>query len=81
MAMGVKGVRVENPNDLEAALTGAFRHDGPALIDVVSARQELIMPPRATLAQAGTFGLFLLRAVMDGRARELVDLARATLTR
>ena len=74
-AMGIKGIRVESPVDLEAALAHAFAHDGPVLVDVVSARQELIMPPKATFGEAYKFGLFGLRAVMDGRARQLVDLA------
>jgi pyruvate dehydrogenase (quinone) len=80
-AMGIKGVRVEDPKHLMDALTGAFSHDGPALIDVVTARQELIMPPKATLAQAHSFGLFMLKAVLDGRASELIDLAKVNLTR
>ncbi len=80
-AVGVKGIRVEKPKDLKAALTAAFDHPGPALVDVVSERQELIMPPKATLTQAQGFGLFLSRAVLDGRAKELIDLARANLTR
>jgi pyruvate dehydrogenase (quinone) len=80
-AVGVKGVRVEDPKALEAALTTAFAHDGPALVDVVSAKQELIMPPHTTLEQMRGFGLFMLKAVMDGRARELIDLAKVNLTR
>jgi pyruvate dehydrogenase (quinone) len=80
-AIGVKGIRVEKPKDLRSALMAAFDHPGPALVDVVSERQELIMPPKATLTQAQGFGLFLLRAVLDGRAGELVDLAKANLTR
>src|SRR6202012_1111609 len=78
-AMGIKGIRVEKPQDLRAALTEAFAHDGPVLVDVVSARQELAMPPKTTLDQAGHFSLYLLRAVMDGRGRELIDLARTNL--
>ena len=78
-AMGIKGVRVETPDRLEAALREALAHDGPALVDVVSARQELAMPPKATLGQALNFNLFLLKAVMDGRAAEVVDLARVNL--
>jgi pyruvate dehydrogenase (quinone) len=80
-AMGIKGIRVEKPNDLEGALSRAFSHQGPALVDVVSARQELVMPPKTSFAQAQNFGLFMLRAVMDGRARALVDLAKTNLTR
>jgi pyruvate dehydrogenase (quinone) len=78
-AMGIKGVRVEDPAKLEGALRDAFAHKGPALIDVVSARQELAMPPKATLEQAYGFSLFLMRAVMDGRATQIIDLARTNL--
>lgn len=80
-AMGVKGIRVEKPQDLEAALTVAIHHDGPVLVDVVSARQELAMPPTATADQAYHFGMFMTKAVLDGRARELIDLAKVNLTR
>jgi pyruvate dehydrogenase (quinone) len=78
-AMGIKGFRVEDPQKLEAALREALAHKGPVLVDVVSARQELVMPPKATLDQVHHFGLFTLKAVMDGRATELVDLARTNL--
>ena len=78
-AMGIRGIRVEDPQKLEGALREALAHKGPALVDVVSARQELVMPPKATLDQAFNFGIFTLKAVMDGRATELIDLARTNL--
>jgi benzoylformate decarboxylase len=34
-AMGVRGRRVEHPEDLGAALREAIAHDGPSLVDVV----------------------------------------------
>ncbi|MFL9863111.1 ubiquinone-dependent pyruvate dehydrogenase [Paraburkholderia fungorum] len=80
-AMGVKGIRVEKPQELEGALAAALAHDGPALVDVVSARQELIMPPKTTIDEAWHFGLFMMKAVMDGRGGELIDLAKVNLTR
>jgi pyruvate dehydrogenase (quinone) len=80
-AMGIKGVRVEHPSELEGALREAFAHPGPALVDVVSARQELVMPPVTTVDEAYHFGLFMLRAVMDGRGQQLIDLAKVNLLR
>ena len=80
-AMGVKGIRVEKPQDLRAALTDAFAHDGPVLVDVLSARQELAMPPKTTPGQAYHFGMFTMKAVLDGRATELIDLAKVNLLR
>lgn len=78
-AMGINGIRVEDPAKLEGALRDAFAHKGPALVDVVSARQELAMPPKATFEQAYGFSLFLMKAVMDGRATQIIDLARTNL--
>jgi pyruvate dehydrogenase (quinone) len=80
-AMGIKGVRVEHPAELEGALREAFSHPGPALVDVVSARQELVMPPVTTADEAYHFGMFMLRAVMDGRGQQLIDLAKVNLFR
>jgi pyruvate dehydrogenase (quinone) len=80
-AMGIKGIRVEKPQELQSALSAALIHKGPALVDVVSARQELVMPPKTTLAEAHTFGLFMLKAVMNGRADELIDLAKVNFLR
>jgi pyruvate dehydrogenase (quinone) len=80
-AIGVKGIRVDNPVHLRDALKDAFSHNGPALVEVMSARQELAMPPQTTLDQAYKFGMFLMKAVLDGRGRELVDLAKVNLLR
>ena len=80
-AAGIKGIRVERPQDLQAAVSEALAHDGPVLVDVVSARQELVMPPVTTVDEAHKFGLFMLKAVLDGRAGELIDLAKVNLLR
>jgi pyruvate dehydrogenase (quinone) len=80
-SMGIKGVRVESPQDLLAAVREVLQHSGPALLDVVSARQELVMPPTTTFDEAHKFGMFMLKAVLDGRAGQLIDLAKVNLTR
>jgi pyruvate dehydrogenase (quinone) len=78
---GIHGTRVERPEDLKAALTAAFKHDGPALIEVLVHRQELSMPPTISLDQAWGFSLYLIRAVLSGRGNEVVDLANTNFLR
>lgn len=75
-AMGILGLRVENAEELEGALHTALAHDGPVLVDVVTATQELAMPPAIKLEQAKGFSLYMLKAVMSGRGDEVVELAR-----
>ena len=80
-ALGITGIRVEDPADLEGALTRALADPGPALVDVVVAREELSIPPSITLAQAKGFTLWALRTVLSGRGDQLVDLADTNLWR
>jgi pyruvate dehydrogenase (quinone) len=80
-AMGVLGIRVEQPGDIEAALRQAFAHDGPVLVDVVTNHHELVMPPTTTLEQVGGFSLWMAKAVLNGRGDEVIDLATSNLLR
>ena len=45
---GLFGATVDKADELEDALRAAFGHDGPALVDVHTARQELALPPKLT---------------------------------
>ncbi|UPL13416.1 ubiquinone-dependent pyruvate dehydrogenase [Microbacterium galbinum] len=76
-AMGIFARRVENSEDLPDAVREVLAHDGPALLDVVTERQELSMPPAIEAAQVKGFALYAIRTVMSGRGDELLDLARA----
>jgi pyruvate dehydrogenase (quinone) len=80
-AAGIHAIRVEDSRDLEKAFREILRHDGPALLDVVSARQELSMPPHIEFEQMTGFGLWLVKAVLDGRGEQVLDLALTNLTR
>jgi pyruvate dehydrogenase (quinone) len=78
-AMGIFARRVEDPGELPAAMKEILSHDGPALIDVVTAKQELSMPPTITPEEIKGFSLWVLRAVMNGRGDEVLDLAKTNL--
>ena len=78
-AMGIHAIRVEDPGELAAAIGDVLSHDGPAVLDVVTAKQELSMPPTITAEQVKGFSLWVLRAVMSGRGDEVLDLAKTNL--
>ena len=78
-AAGLFGARVEKAGELEDALRDAFAHDGPALIDVRTARQELSLPPKLTYGQLKGFTLYATRTILSGGGEELVELAKTNL--
>jgi thiamine pyrophosphate-dependent acetolactate synthase large subunit-like protein len=80
-AVGIRGFRVEHSGQVEGALREAFAHPGPALVDVSTAKQELVMPPKIQLEQAKGFGLFMLKAILNGRGDELEELVETNLGR
>jgi pyruvate dehydrogenase (quinone) len=78
-ATGLFGQRVTKAGELEGALRAAFAHDGPALVEVPTARQELALPPKLEYGQIKGFTLYATRTVLDGDGRQLVELARTNL--
>ena len=80
-AAGIHGVRCETPEQVMPALREAFAYSGPALIDVVVARQELSLPPTITLAQAAGFNLYMMKAMLHGNGHEVLDMAKTNLWR
>lgn len=80
-AAGVHAIRVEDPGLLETALQDILSHNGPALLDVVTNTEELSMPPKVEAAQVMGFGVWALKAVMNGRGDQLVDLTVSNFLR
>jgi pyruvate dehydrogenase (quinone) len=78
-ACGVRGIRLEDPEDVETGIATAFAHDGPVLVDAVVSRTVLPIPPAITVEMAKGFTLYMVKAVFNGRGDDLVDLARSNL--
>lgn len=78
-SVGIYGERVDNSDDLPTAVDRFLAHDGPAVLDVVTASQELVLPPTIHMEQVKGFSLWGLRAVMDGQMQHVIDLAKVNL--
>jgi pyruvate dehydrogenase (quinone) len=80
-AVRVHGIRLEDPAEVDAGIAAAFALEGPVLVDAVVNRTELAMPPSVTIEMAKGFTLYMVKAVINGRADEVIDLARTNLWR
>jgi len=80
-AVGIRGIRIEDPARVEDGIAAAFAHDGPVLIDAVVSRTELAMPPSINVEMAKGFSLYMVKAIMNGRVDEVIDLAKTNLWR
>jgi pyruvate dehydrogenase (quinone) len=78
-AVGLHGVRITHPSELDDGLRDAFAHDGPALIEVMTARQELSIPPEITADQATGFTLWATRSILSGRGDEVLQVAKTNI--
>jgi pyruvate dehydrogenase (quinone) len=78
-AVGLQGVRIEHPSELDDGLRAAFAHDGPALVEVMTERQELSIPPGITAAQAKGFTLWATRSILSGRGDEVLEVAKSNI--
>jgi pyruvate dehydrogenase (quinone) len=80
-AAGLRGLKAETPEEVRPKIEQALNHDGPALVEVHTARQELALPPTISAQQAIGFNVFLAKAVLTGRGDEILDLAKTNLIR
>jgi pyruvate dehydrogenase (quinone) len=80
-AVGIRGIRLEDAGEVREGITAALAHDGPVLIDAVVNRTELVMPPSLTLEMTKGFSLYMVKAIINGRGDEILDLAKTNLWR
>ncbi len=63
------------------SIAEALAHDGPVLVDAVGARTERAMPLTIIVEMAKSFTLYMVKAIMNGRGDEIIDLAKTNLWR
>lgn len=80
-SMGWWGRRIEHPDGLEDAVKAWLAEPGPALLDVVTVRDELVMPPKVEAGQVFGMALYSAKGILSGpkRAAGVVDMLKNTL--
>lgn len=72
-AMGMKGLNVNNPEDVLTTLFDAFEMDGPVLVNIMTDPNALAMPPKVELGQMVGFAQSMYKLLINGRSQEVID--------
>lgn len=63
-AMGITGIRVTDPADVEDAVRRAFGSPGPVLLDVLTNPEEIAVPAKPTVEQGWGFAVAKVKEVV-----------------
>jgi pyruvate dehydrogenase (quinone) len=64
-AVGMRGIRVERPDDVDEAVQEAMACSGPILLDVLTNPDEVAIPPTPTLEQGWGFAIAKTKEFAD----------------
>ncbi|MGP4000451.1 pyruvate dehydrogenase [Streptomyces sp. 8N706] len=78
-AAGAYGIRVEKPKQLHGALRDAFKHKGPALVDIVTDPNALSIPPKISAEMVAGFAVSASKIVLEGGVGRMAQMARSNL--
>jgi pyruvate dehydrogenase (quinone) len=73
-AMGLWGMTVTDPADLDLAVQDWLSQPGPALLNVKVAPMELVMPPHAELSAAYGMMMYSAKAILHGKAGDVFEM-------
>lgn len=78
-ACNIRGITVENPDELDGAVREMMAADGPVLLNVKTDRYAVGMPPHTSMSQLGHYALSEARMVMSGRGAEVLDQVQSNI--
>lgn len=77
--IGIKAIRVEDPDKLREGIQEALTHPGPVLVDIVTDPDALSLPPNITWEMLLGFSSSSAKTVLSGGIGRMTDLARTNL--
>lgn len=78
-AIGLWGKTVKHASELELAIQEWLAQPGPALLNVIVNPLELVKPPFIELKPAVGLALYSVRAILDGRGADVLEMIRENL--
>jgi len=72
-AMGIRGITIDDPDRLEVDLEKAFAHNGPVLVNVLTDRTALALPPHIDMKMVKGMALSMTKMMLGGKMEEVLD--------
>lgn len=78
-AMGMRGLTVGHPDEMEGALREILLTDGPILVNILTDPNALAMPPKVEFEQMVGFTKSMSKLMMLGRTQEVIDTVESNI--
>ena len=75
-AMGIKGITINDPADLETKLKEAFDTEGPVLVNVFTDPHALSLPPKVELKMVEGMAISMTKMMLGGKFEDVLDTVR-----
>lgn len=76
-AIGIPGISIHDPADLEDGIAKAFRMDGPVLVNVLTDPSALSMPPNVELKMVKGMALSMAKMVLGGKMEDVLNTVKS----
>ena len=76
-AMGIKGLTIDDPENLESVLKEAFLFNGPVLVNVMTDPNALAMPPKMELKMVKGMALSMTKLMLGGKLDEVLQTVKS----
>jgi pyruvate dehydrogenase (quinone) len=75
-AMGIKGISIREPEEIESGLKEAFAYDGAVLVDVMTDSTALALPPKIDLDMVRGMALSMTKMMLGGKFDNVLQLVK-----
>lgn len=78
VGMGIKGITINDPEQLEKGLNEAFNHAGPVVVNVLTDPNALAMPPKLELKMVKGMALTMTKMMLGGKFEDVLDTVKSS---
>lgn len=72
-AMGMEGMNVRDPEEVEPVLKRALASEGAVLVNIFTDPNALAMPPKVEIGQMTGFAQSMFKLMLQGRTKDVLD--------